>query len=484
MRDHCLPIVSRPQTRAALLTLVFTLGLGGCAQFPSLEQLARLKHASDYQTATSFTAPLSQWPDERWWLAYGDPQLDMLIEEALRDSPDMAAASARLRRAEALSQISRSALLPQVSAGASASEQKQSYNYLMPQSALPQGWNDYGQATLNVNWELDFWGKNHAGLAAATSQLEANRAEMAQARLSLAAAVATNYAELARLFAARDTAVQSVEIRHKSTALFAKRFTNGLETQGSLSEAKARLAGAEGELLMIDEQIGLQRHQLAALLGAGPDRGLTIQRPAINLNSPFALPAELAVNLLGRRPDVVAARLMTEAQQHRIDQKKAEFYPNINLSAFIGVQSLGLNRLNSSGSDFGGIGPALSLPIFTAGRLQGELRGTQASYDEAVATYNATVARALQEVADAGLSQKALSAQLEKAEAAVKAAGDAHRVARNRYEGGLATYLEVLYAEDGLLNNQRNLTSLQSRALALDVALKRALGGGYLSDTL
>lgn len=133
---------------------------------------------------------------------------------------------------------------------------------------------------------------------------------------------------------------------------------------------------------MLDEQIGLQRNRLAALLGAGPDRGLAIERPTVKLDSQFGLPGQLAADLLGRRPDVIAARLQAEAL-HRIDQKKAEFYPNVNLSAFIGANALGLNMLNKSGSDFGSIGPAISLPIFTAGRLQGELRGTVASYEEA-----------------------------------------------------------------------------------------------------
>ena len=476
---HQLP---HPASLALACTLLLALALGGCAQFPSLDQLARLTPAADYQTASSLSAPLSAWPDEHWWQTYRDPQLDTLIDEALRDSPDLAAAAARLRRADAFSQIAGAALQPQVSANASASEQKQSYNYLMPRSALPQDWNDYGQATLNFNWELDFWGKNHAGLAAATSQLEASRAELAQARLSLAAAVAMNYAELARLFAARDTVASSADVRSKTVALFDQRFANGLETRGSLSEAKARLAGTEGELLQIDEQIGLQRNRLAALLGAGPDRGRSITRPAVKLDSHFGLPEKIAAELLGRRPDVIAARLQAEALAHRIDQKKAEFYPNVNLAAFIGVQSLGLNMLHDSGSSFGGIGPAISLPIFTAGRLQGELRGSVASYEEAVANYNATVTRALEDVANAVLSQRALASQLAKAEQAVDAAGDAHRVARNRYAGGLATYLEVLYAEDILLSCERQLTSLESRALSLDVALKRALGGGYQPD--
>ena len=264
--------------------------------------------------------------------------------------------------------------------------------------------------------------------------------------------------------------------------LFAERFDNGLETRGSLSEARARLAGAEGELLALDEQIGLQRNRLAAILGAGPDRGLAIARPQVKLDRPFGLPPELAANLLGRRPDVVAARLMAEAQLQRIDQKKAEFYPNVNLAAFIGVQSLGVNLLSKGGSSFGAAGPAISLPIFTGGRLRGELRGSMAAYDEAVANYNRTVTQALQEVASAGLSQQALAAQLAKATAAVDAAGEAHRVANNRYQGGLANHIEVLYAEDGLLAAQRQLATLRSRAFALDVAMKRALGGGYQAN--
>ena len=125
------------------------------------------------------------------------------------------------------------------------------------------------------------------------------------------------------------------------------------------------------------------------------------------------------------------------------------------------------------------MGPAISLPIFNAGRLKAELRGSQASYDEAVANYNRTVTQALQELANAALSQKALAGQLAKAEQASQAAAQAHRVARQRYDGGLASYLEVLYAEDGLLASQRVQSALQSRSFALDVALQRALGGGY-----
>ena len=467
-----------PLPRRIVLTAL-ALAIAGCAQIPSLDRLASPKHGQDYATSEAFAASAAHWPESKWWQAYGDAQLDALIDEALRDAPNLAAAGARLRRAEAIGQVAGAPLLPQLGANASATEQRQSYNYLTLKSMTPEGWQDYGRATLDFSWELDFWGKNRAALAAATSETEASRAEVAQTRLSLAATIATDYMELARLYAARNTAARSVEVRSKTATLFAERFANGLETKGSLREAEARRASAEGELLQIDEQIGLQRYRLAALLGAGPDRGLAINPPTINLSRSIGLPSELAADLLGRRPDIVAARLRTEAQLKRIDQKKAEFYPNVNLAGFIGLQSLGLNLLSNGDSTTGSIGPAISLPIFTGGRLSGELRGSVATYEESVANYNQTVTLALQQVANAALSQKSLGGRLDKSEEAVAAATEAYRIASNRYEGRLSSYLEVLSAEDAMLNNLRILTDLRSRAFTLDVALMHALGGGY-----
>lgn len=465
---------------ALVATAVF--GLSACAQLPSSTPLAQPRDAAQYASAQSFAAGESAWPVDAWWIRYGDAQLDALVSEALRGSPDMALASARLRQAESNAQIAGAALLPQLSANAAATSQRQSYNYLVPQAQLPQGWNDYGQASINFSWEIDFWGKNRAAVAAATSALAAQHAESAQARLLLTTSLVSTYAEFARLYAAQDTAEKAVEVRSKTAELFAERYRHGLETMGSVRQADARRASAQADLLQIGEQLGLTRNRLAALVGAGPDRGLALTRPQVRLDRDFGLPAQLSLDLLGRRPDIVAARWQAQAQAKRIDQKEAEFYPNVNLSAFIGMQALGINRLHEQGSTFGSAGPAISLPIFTGGRLRAELAGSRAAYDAAVASYDATVTHALQEVADAAVSQKALGGQLAKTAESVDAASDAHRVARNRYEGGLANYVDVLTAEDALLASQRVLTDLQSRAFTLDVALTRALGGGYRAD--
>jgi NodT family efflux transporter outer membrane factor (OMF) lipoprotein len=455
------------------------LVLAGCAAQPGAHKAPEIKPVAGYGTQNSFTATPGPWPTDAWWRRYGDPQLDTLIAEALEGAPSIAVAEARLRRAQAAVQTQRSALLPQISGSASASEQKQSYNYLSPPAFTPQGWNDYGRAELDFSWELDFWGKNRAALAAATSEASAARADSAQARLTLATAIASAYAELTHQYLQLETAQSALVIRTKTAELFRDRLDNGLETLGSVRQVEARRAAAEADLLLVQEQIGLQRNRIAALMGAGPDRGLAINQPTLRTSQELALPSQLAADLIGRRPDIVAARLRAEAAAQRIKQARAAFYPNVNLAALIGVQSLNLDMLTRSGSSIGSAGAAVSLPIFTGGRLRGQLHGAEAEYAEAVANYDRTLVQALQEVADAAVSQRALEPQIARIDEAVAAAQEAWRIQNNRYEGGLATYLDVLNAQDYLLSNLRTQADLRSRSLSLDVALIRALGGGY-----
>lgn len=461
-----------------LASLVTTVG---CAQIPSLGKPAALRPVEQLKSAESFSAPAVAWPGDRWWQAYGDPQLDALIEEALRDSPNLAVAQARLRLAGAMTQEAGSTRMPEVTGSASFNEAKQSYNYLIPRAALPQGWNDYGQAKLNLSWELDFWGKNRSALAAATSEQQAAKAEVAETRLILSTSVASAYAELLHLFTVRDSDAAALALRSKTVELFRQRHEFGLENLASVRQVEARESAAEAQLLAIDERIALQRNGVAALLGAGPDRGLAITHPTAQFAGSTGLPPNLALELLGRRPDIVAARLRTEAAAKRIDQQKAGFYPSVNLLAFAGVQSLGIDNLTKSGSDIGSIGPAISLPIFNTERLQGQLRGAHAEYDAAISTYNATLSNALHEVADAATSRKSLDGELAASRAAVTAAAEAHSIVSERYKGELATYLDVLSAEDQLISAQRGLAEIETRAMVLDVAMVRALGGGYQS---
>jgi NodT family efflux transporter outer membrane factor (OMF) lipoprotein len=476
-----LPSMRHPPLFASFVALASaTVVLGGCALMPRSAAPSQTLRATDsYATQRSFAAPAAQWPTDEWWRAYGDPQLDALMDQALRDSPTLASAQARVAKAESLAQQAGAALWPRVTANGSVQKSKQSYNQGIPAAFVPQGYNYAPRGTLDFSYEFDFFGRNRAALAAATSEAEAARADAALARLSLSTTLAGAYADFAQLFADRDAAAEAVRIREQSSTLTLRRFTGGLENQGAADQADAGAAAAREQLAALDESIGLTRNRLAALLGAGPDRGLLIERPDVRKLGAFGLPADLQANLIGRRPDIIAARLRAESARQRIRESRAAFYPNINLAAYIGQQSLGLDLFTRAGSSIGAVGPAISLPVFEGGRLRATYRGAIADYDNAVASYNSSVTQALQDVSDAAVSMRALDGRIAESHEALTAAKHAYDIALRRYQGGVATYLEVLTAEDALINNQRTLADLRARAFSLDVALVRALGGGF-----
>ncbi|MEC5343553.1 efflux transporter outer membrane subunit [Brenneria populi] len=454
-----------------------SLLLAGCAFWPESANLSSIKSADSLAHSTTFSAPAAAWPTDRWWESFGDAQLNRLINEGLAGATDLRVARARFTRAEALAGQARSQLRPSLQADAEGGSTRQSYNF----TRNPSQWDEYGQFSFNLTWELDFWGRNRAALAAALSEVEAERAETAATRLTVSAGIASAYAELASLFAEYDAARQAVEVRSQTLALMREREASGLENLGATEQAQSALSTARGEVASIEESITLTRYRIAALLGAGPDRGLSIKAPAVRSQAVAALPANIPAELLGRRPDILAAKLRSEAAASRIKQARAAFYPNINLGALVGMQSLGLDNLLKPDSKFGTIGPAISLPIFDGGYLRGQQRAAEADYESAVAQYDAALVQALHDVADAIASERALRQRLAYAQDAERAAQNAWTVANNRYRGGLATYLDVLTAEDALITSRRAVATLQARAFSLDVALIRALGGGFRS---
>jgi NodT family efflux transporter outer membrane factor (OMF) lipoprotein len=470
--------------RVMTVAVALSTMVSACA--PRLAPMATLKAPGDYETTKSFDAPTIDWPRDSWWKAYADPQLDALIDEALRNSPDLKAAQARVRLAQAQLEVTGAAALPSVSADGSIQTVKSSINEGFPDEfkpLLPFGYHTQTKIAASLDYQLDFFGRNRAALAAATSAAQAARADEAAARLQLATAVASAYADLLRLYADRDAAVNAIEVRQNTLDLIRQRFRNGLDTQGTVAQEAEFVPSAKGDLVVIDRQISGTRNQIAALLGAGPDRGLQIARPVAPLLRDFGLPANLKVDLIGRRPDIVAARLRAESAAKRIKVAHADFYPNIDLEASYGVQSLGLNYLLEKGSIVGAIGPAVHLPIFSGGQLEGAYRGARAEYDSAVATYDQSLTNALRDVADVVVNQRALQTQLADARASLASSEDAYRIANLRYRGGLSPYLNVLTAENSLLAARRSVADLQAQSLSLDVALVRALGGGFADDT-
>jgi len=446
-------------------------------------QLASPTSPEALASAASLPGTAARWPGDHWWDAYGDPQLAALIAQARDASPDVARATARIRQADAYAQQADAALLPTVGIEGSAGVAKQSYNNGIPAQFVPRGWNDTGVVAARAAFDLDLWGRNRAALAAARGEAAAARVDAQQALLLLSTAVADAYADLARLELEQTIAARAVAVREESLDLAGQRFRIGLDNRGTQELARSRAAGARAELAATDEAISLTRNRLAALVGAGPDRALTIEPTRIAGLAPRGLPDAAGIDLIGRRPDIVAARLRAEAAVSRIRAARAAFYPDIDITALFGLQALGLDQLIDSGSTYGNAGPAFSLPIFNRGQLAGDLRASEAASDIAVADYDATLIGALREVADAATSIRLLGTRQSEATEAVDAAQNAYDIAQQRFQGGLATYLDVLTAEDTVLQSRRVAADLTARAFTLDVALVRALGGGFADPT-
>ncbi|WP_321341836.1 efflux transporter outer membrane subunit [Breoghania sp.] len=461
----------------ALFCLVLTLA--GCEVTADKGNLPAPSSLDAYAASRSVTGSKVPWPSDAWWQAYGDKQLGHLIEEGLHGASRMRIAAARAQLAQVAVGPARGALAPTLAASAKVDQERQSYNYLIGSDFVPKGWNDSALATLDLNWEIDFWGKNRAALAAATGEAKAAAAEAAATRLAVSTGIAQAYAGLAALYAERDAAANAVSVRGKTVELIGERFGKSLENESALERVRSAEAAAKASLAAIDENIALTRNALAALVGAGPDRGLAIKRPRTVGGRFTRVPKSLPVELLGRRPDIVAARLRAEAASRRIDQAQAAFYPNVNLAAVLGRQVLGLDMFSHGTSNFGSVGPAVSLPIFDGGQRKAGKRSAEANYVMAVATYDEALVNALHEVADALTSQRHLASRLSQTRRSAEAAQKAYTIVKSRYEGGLATYLEVLSAEDALIDARRATAALRARAFALDVSMVRALGGGF-----
>jgi NodT family efflux transporter outer membrane factor (OMF) lipoprotein len=458
-----------------LKVCVVTLLVSGCALKPDLGEAPKPRAIDTYATS-SLKAAATPWPAARWWDAYGDAQLGALIDEALANAATLDEAEARVRLAEGVSRQTGALLYPSLSANGALSKLRQTYNMGVP---VPEGYKDVAATTLDMSFQLDFWGKNRALVAAATSEAEAARLERDATRLVVATSVAAAYADLAQLYANLDAANDALNVRSKSAQLVKERQENGLENKGSYEQEVALRAATEAEIESLNETIDLTKNRIAALLGQGPDRAFGIKRPDIQKIAAFGLPDNLPAELLGRRPDIVAARKRVEAMQSKTDAAEANFYPNINLVGSMGQQAMGLDNFTAAGSWLASVGPTVSLPLFDGGLRAGQYRQARAGYDIAVAGYNATLQNALREVADVMTSEKRLTPRLAKTEVALKASEEAYTVINNRYKGGLTAYLAVLRSEDALIASRRALADLRTRAFTLDIALIRALGGGF-----
>jgi NodT family efflux transporter outer membrane factor (OMF) lipoprotein len=465
----------------AFLAVVLTIA--GCASTGGIGPHEHTLDAGKLDAGAAIAAAEhdAQWPASDWWHGYRDPQLDTLIDAALSGSPTLAAAQARVRAAQSMADVARAAEAPQVDGSLSLERQHWPDNIYYGPATLANSntWNNTG--VLSFSYHLDVWGKDRNSTEEALDAAHAAAADARAARLELELNVVRSYVDFAKNYALLDIAREAYGHQQEFANLAHQRLQAGLGTQLEVSQAEAPLPDDQRQIHADEEALALNRSQLAALIGQGPGAGDRLTRPVISLGAPgFALPSTLPADLIGRRPDVVAARWRVEAQTHGIAVAKAAFYPDVNLAGTLGAFGVTapfgefLRAVNGGWS----AGPALSLPIFDGGRLRAELGGASAGYDQAVAQYNSTLLDALRQISDNIVRLRALQTQRQDAAQSIALAQRAFELAHEGFRRGLTDYTNVLIAQNQLLRAEDGAARIAAEQLASHAALMAALGGG------
>jgi NodT family efflux transporter outer membrane factor (OMF) lipoprotein len=463
---------------AVALASSIVLTLTGCASSAGIAPTAQVSAPAAAGLDASVTTPVVA---ADWWRAFGDDTLNGLVDRALAGNPSLKVAQARLARAEAAVGGAKSADGPQVNGALDVTRQLYSANSIYP-APLGGSIRTFANGQIGASWEIDFFGRNRAAIEAAVGSQRAAQADVQAARVMLASNVARTYVQLGRLFEQRDVAARSLKQRDDTLNLIKQRVQGGLDTAVEQRQGEGALPETRQQIEQLDEQITLTRHALAALTTQAPNALDTLTVPLSTVKA-VALPAALPADLLGRRADIIAARWRIEAATSDVKSAKAQFYPNINLTAFVGLQSIGLDQFVKSGAEQYGAGPAIRLPIFDSGRLRANLKVKTADLDAAIESYNGAVLDAVHDVADQLSSLGSIDRQQAEQARAQAAAESAYDLATQRYQAGLGTYLTVLNAEANVLNQRRQAADLKARAIDTQIALIRALGGGYVADT-
>jgi NodT family efflux transporter outer membrane factor (OMF) lipoprotein len=483
-------------TTARRLRLGLFLGcalfLGSCGWIPKGDPPAEyLEPPEMKETLAEVTSRLQQWPEDRWWEQFGNPELNELVETALKDNPGLKLASARLRQAEALVKVEGARLLPFLEADASLTYERLSqhgvFAALNPEVAGAR----FLLGVINplsFRYEFDFWGKNRALLEAALGHAAAEEAEKAEVRLRLTTGIARAYFRGQALQQQLNIVKAIVDIRRDLRNLAQTRFRLGLDNDQPVKVAVAEYEAAFKRQAAVRDQLDVQRHLLARLIGKGPDEATHLfSKPVVAIPKQIPAPAQLSIGLLVHRPDLASALYRAYAASRLVKVAKTQFYPTIDLTAFVGFNALTLTKgadqlanLLFSGQSFSyGVAPGLRIPWFEGGRLRGELAAQRTEYDGAVELYNDTLLDAMREVADSLSAWQTTREMLESHERLLASLGEDWRLAKVRLVSGLDDDREVLRHRYPVLEQEYVLRALESDQLVAAVDLIESLGGGY-----
>ena len=414
-----------------------------------------------------------------WWEAFGDPQLTALINEAIDANLDLQLAAFRIEQFDARLQISRAAQYPQVGYAGTANRQRYSEERPAPVQIVAQPNQNAFVIGLNVGWELDLWGRvrraNEAALADLLATEEARRAVM----LTVVTDVATSYFELISLDRRLALARETLRNREDAAALLETRYVGGSSTKLAVAEARAAAAEVAAMIPNLERQIATLENGISTLVGrnAGP-----IDRRAADALAMPAVPQGVPSDVLARRPDVVAAEQTLVAANALIGVAKAEYFPTISLTGALGLGSNDLSRLLMHSATTYFIGADMLGTIFSAGRIEGDVRQTEAVQKQMVVKYRQAILTALREVDDALVFRAKAGEELVAVDRQVDALEEVVRLAKMRFEGGQSIYLEVLDAERQLYDAQAQEVQRRRDTFVSLISLYKAMGGGWMKE--
>ncbi len=469
--------------RIRFLPLFCSFVLAGCALPNGLHTEGRTLDVSTLhseRTLSGATLSTAAWPAADWWNSLGDPQLAILIQQALQSSPNLQVADARARQASAAVMAAQADRMPTLDADAGITRERLSR--AQDPAGIGSEYATVRSLSAQFNYTFDLWGGQRAAWEAAVGRANAGEVDSQAARLTLSADVARAYNALGQAYVMEDLAQKDLARTHTMLDLASKRFNAGLDSKFQYQQTESLEASAEATLTDAQQQVRTAGILLAVLLGQGPDRALNLPRPHLIAPEAVSLPARLPAELLGRRPDLVAARWRVEAATKDIKVSRTAFYPNLNLNAVAGTQSLLGDAFLGAPSRYFSFGPALSLPIFDGGRRRADLAGSNADYDLAVAQYNQSLVNALGDIGDTITRLSSLAVQIQQQQRACDIANDSWKNAMQRYSSGVGNYLDALSVQQQLIQAERQLAGLNADRTDTAILLMQALGGGFKSS--
>jgi multidrug efflux system outer membrane protein len=455
--------------------LMLTLSLGGCLLGPDYH-----RPVVDTPPGFRFAADeTKEIVDTVWWEQFQDPGLNAMIATALADNKDVKIAAARVEQFLGQFVTTRAQLFPQAGAGLNGERERIPLGITQVPGGAGPVFNQF-QATLSASWEIDFFGKLRRQTEAARASLLASEEGRRATILTLVSSVATSYVNLLSLDRQLKIAHSTVDSRAASVKVFELRFAGGQVAQMQLAQSQSEYEASLATIPQIELQIAQQEDSLSILLGKNPE-AIIRDRELDDLALPI-VPAGLPSQLLERRPDLRQAEQDLIAANAQIGAARALYFPSISLTGLFGTASGQFSSLFSGPARAWNFAGAVTLPIFTAGSIGGQVKQAEAVQQQALFAYQKSIQVAFQEVADALVARQKFQAQLVVQGRQVDALSTYSRLARLRYEGGYTSYIEVLDAERSLFNAQLSYAQTQGAVFTSSVSLYKAMGGGWVTD--